>query len=304
MAELVALLDFGSNAARFLLAKIEPGVGFRVLTQTRARTRLGAGADGLLSPSAVLESVSAAERFIAQVRAKQPRLLAVATAAVRDSGNAESLAVRVRALGAGELRLLSGVEEARLGAEAVLCRTPLRSGTVVDLGGGSLQLTQITRGKLGEALSLPLGATRLTREFLLHDPPTLRELQRLREATRAQLQAAIASVQRPGPLIVLGGTPRALARRRLREGDDRPKKRHAATLQHAELRRLRARLQSLSIAQRRCLRGMKAERADIVVSAAIVLEELLALTGHDALTVSQASVREGVLWRETRSYLR
>ncbi|MET0387821.1 MAG: Ppx/GppA family phosphatase, partial [Polyangiales bacterium] len=97
------------------------------------------------------------------------------------------------------------------------------------------------------------------------------------------------------------GTARALARRKLRVGPDRPKKRHAAVLSLAELRRIRARLEQLSIAERKRLRGMRPERADIVIAGALVLEQVMEQSGYDELTVCSASVREGVLWREALS---
>jgi exopolyphosphatase/guanosine-5'-triphosphate,3'-diphosphate pyrophosphatase len=297
MAEHLALLDFGSNAVRFMLARLQPA-GFRVLAEARVRTRLATGSRGELSEPALEQSLRAAARFLRRVQAKEPRILAVATASVRDAPNAAGLISRLRELGAGELRVLSGLEEARLGAEAALRVLPLRHGAVIDLGGGSLQWTSVRDRRLGHALSLPLGAARMTREFIRHDPPRASELLRLREAARAQLQLALPDPRPRGRLIVLGGTARALARRKLRVGPDRPKRRHAATLTLAELVRLRVRLTPLSIGERTQLRGMRPERADIVVAGALVLEQLMVQSGYEELTICDASVREGVLWRE------
>jgi exopolyphosphatase/guanosine-5'-triphosphate,3'-diphosphate pyrophosphatase len=157
----------------------------------------------------------------------------------------------LRALGVSDLRVLSGLEEARLGAEAALRVLPLRHGAVIDLGGGSLQWTGVRERRLEGPLSLPLGAARMTREFIRHDPPDPRELLRLQETARKQLADVLPDTRSRGKLIVLGGTARALARRQLRVGSDRPKKRDRATLSLDELARLRTRLTALSLAERR-----------------------------------------------------
>jgi exopolyphosphatase/guanosine-5'-triphosphate,3'-diphosphate pyrophosphatase len=156
MPEYIVLLDFGSNAVRFVLARVQKR-GFRVVDESRLRTRLAVGSRGELSEQAIEHSLRAAQRFLGHARFAQPRIMAVATAAVRDAPNTDSLASRLGALGAGELRVLSGIEEARLGAEAALRALPLKHGAVIDLGGGSLQWTTIRDRRLGRALSLPLG---------------------------------------------------------------------------------------------------------------------------------------------------
>ncbi|MEY4579903.1 MAG: hypothetical protein RL701_4606 [Pseudomonadota bacterium] len=299
MPEYIALLDFGSNAVRFVHARLS-NRGVRILDTSRVRARLASGDRGALNGEAIEQSLRAAARFLKRVERADQRVLAVATASVRDAPNAQALVGRLPTLGVSELRILSGLEEAQLGAEAALRSWPLRTGAIIDLGGGSLQWSTIRAGRAKHQLSLPLGAARMTREFVRHDPPSERDLERLREHVREQLAEGLPGVRARGQLLALGGTARALARRGLRRGlgGDRPKKRRAATLTLAELVGLRVRLQEMSILERKRLRGMRPERADIVVAGALVLEQLMEQSGYDKLTVCSASVREGVLWRE------
>jgi exopolyphosphatase / guanosine-5'-triphosphate,3'-diphosphate pyrophosphatase len=299
MAEHVALLDFGSNAVRFVHARLARG-DVEFLHEGRVRARLASGPHGSLSAPAIEQTLRAAGRFLRSVKAYEPRLLAVGTASVRDAPNARALLDRLPGLGVERLRILSGIEEATLGAESALRSLGLRTGAVIDLGGGSLQWTTVRNGKLKHGLSLPLGAARMTREFIRHDPPEPRDVLRLQEAVRAQLAQALPVVRPKGELIALGGTARALARRKLRVAGDRPKKRRAATLTLAELQRIRARLEVLTSDERKLLRGMRPHRADIVVAGALVLELLMKQSGYAQLTVCRASVREGVLWREAQ----
>jgi exopolyphosphatase / guanosine-5'-triphosphate,3'-diphosphate pyrophosphatase len=302
MPENVALLDFGSNAVRFVSARLgRRGAIFDY--EGRVRVRLASGPNGSLSSEAIEHTLRAAERFLRRVKPLRPRILAVATASVRDAPNAHELLERLPELQVRSLRILSGVEEATFGAESALRAVALRHGAVIDLGGGSMQWTTIRNGKLKHRLSLPLGAARMTREHIRHDPPESDDLARVREAARGVLSEGLPEVRPRGRLVALGGTARALARRKLRLGADRPRRRDAATLTLAELKRIRRRLQALTIEERKQLRGMRPERADIVIAGALVLEQLMQLSGYEELTVCRASVREGFLWREAEKWV-
>ena len=301
MAEHIALLDFGSNAVRFVHAHLSSR-GVRVIDQSRVRARLATGECGALSDDSIARSLHAATLFLKRVERAKLRVLAVATASVRDAPNAEALVDKLPKLGVEELRVLSGIEEAQLGAEAALRTRPLREGAVIDLGGGSLQWSSVRDGRLEDARSMPLGAARLTREFLCHDPPEASELEALCAAAREHLQRGLPSVQPHGSLLVLGGTARALARPSLRRALQGAEGRYGVALRLSELRRMRTRLAGLSVEERKALPGMRPERADIIVAGALVLEQLLEQTGYEVLTVCAASVREGVLWREARRF--
>src|SRR5262249_53750527 len=166
MAELVALLDFGSNAVRFVLARVKPGVGFRVLRQERSQTRLGSGPPGTLPAEAVDETLRAIRQFLRSVRRERAesgderplRFMAIATAAGREAVNRDRLLGPLRREEGIEVRVLSGPEEARLAATAAIEDLPRRfRGVIADLGGGSLQLTTVRRGRIAKTASVPLG---------------------------------------------------------------------------------------------------------------------------------------------------
>src|SRR5207249_1738692 len=145
MPELVAVVDLGSTAVRFLLARITPGVGYRVLVQERVPSRLGGGPTGTLPRDAIDETLRAVHRFFARYAPKHrgPRVVAVATSAVRDAPNRERLLAPLRHKEGIEVQVLSAREEARLGVAAALQSLPVRDGVVADLGGASLQLSRV-----------------------------------------------------------------------------------------------------------------------------------------------------------------
>src|SRR5206468_5657675 len=120
-----------------------------------------------------------------------PRIVAVATAAVRDAHNRERLLTPLRRDEGIEVRILSPRAEARLGVAAAIESLSLEDGVVADLGGSSLQLTRVRHGKMLSVASLPLGAVRTTRRFLRHDPPTPRELRAFRNGIRAEMVGAM-----------------------------------------------------------------------------------------------------------------
>ncbi len=296
----LALLELGSNAARFVLAHITPGVGFRVLDEERVQTRLGGGAPGVLPREAVERTVQAVHRFLRRVRNGQdPRVVAVATSAVRDAASRDRVVGAIRRREGVEVRVLSARQEARLGAVAALRSLPLRRGLIVDLGGASVQLTRIREGRIVSTASLPLGAVRMTCRFLRHDPPTAGELRALRGEVRRALGATLPSANPGEEMVGLGGTVRALAALHLRTGGSpRRKSRHGLRLRQSDITAIRERLEPLPQRRRLAIRGLKGERSDIILAGAIAIEEAMILGGYLTLVVCTRGVRDGLLLRE------
>jgi exopolyphosphatase/guanosine-5'-triphosphate,3'-diphosphate pyrophosphatase len=300
LSELLAVVDLGSNAARFTLARITPGREFRVIREDRVQTRLGGGRNGL-PRDAIARTVHATRRFLQSVKcARPPRVLAIATAAVRDAGNSPRLLAALRKTTGVDIEVLSGEDEARLGAVAVLASLPIRDGLVLDLGGGSAQLTRLRGGAIHPLASVPLGAIRLTRRFFRHDPPSPAELRATRREVREQLASVLAQNAAGTQLVGLGGTVRTLARMHLKAT---PRRRctttHGLRLPRAEISALCDTLQALPLRRRRRLPGLKAERADVIVAGAVAVEEIMTIGGYTSLTVCERGVRHGLLIRET-----
>ena len=299
--ELLAVVDLGSNAVRFLLAEVKPNAGYRVLVEERARTRLGAGAPGTLPRAAIDDTLRAVHRFFAHhvPNGGGPRIVAVATSAVRDARNRERLLAPLRYREGIEVRVLSAHDEARLGVTAALDSLDFGDGLVADLGGASLQLSRVRAGKVVTMLSLPLGAVRATRRFVRHEPPHPRELRALRAAIRTQLAQALPPARRGEVLVGLGGTIRTLATMYLGAHRGERKHRHGLQLSQSDVTAIRERLEQLSPRRRRKIRGLKAERADIILAGAIVIEELMIFGGYLTLLVCTRGVRDGILLHET-----
>ncbi len=295
----VVLVDLGSNAVRFVLAEITPGVGYRILRKARTQTRLGSGLNGQLSPRAVRDTLQAVHGFLQTLPGNgDPTVLAVATAAVRDAANRDSLLEPLRR-GAGiEVSILSGEEEARLSATAALRTFAVVNGLIIDLGGGSLQVTEIRNRLAATVASFPLGAVRMAERFLHHDPPLPGEVEKLRREIRRHLGGPLSVLRTHGEMVGQGGTVRALARIHLGLESNQEDSRQGLRLTRAAVTAICANLQDLSLGERRRVPGLRAERADIIPAGAIVVEELMILADYAALTVCKNGVRDGILLHE------
>jgi len=222
----------------------------------------------------------------------------VATAAARDADNRDALLEPLRREAGIEVSVLSGEEEARLGALAALRTFAVVNGLIVDLGGGSLQATEVRNRSATATASFPLGAVRMTDRFLHHDPPLPGEIEKLRREIRRHVAEGLPVFRRHGEMVGLGGTVRALARIHLGLESDQDDFRQGLRLTRAAVSAIRTNLQELSLGQRQRVPGLKAERADIIVAGAVVVEELMVLAESSALTVCKNGVRDGILLHE------
>jgi exopolyphosphatase/guanosine-5'-triphosphate,3'-diphosphate pyrophosphatase len=308
--ESVALLDIGSNALRCVVARLDARPGFEIAWRQRVQTRLGDSSSGLLPAEAIDATLRAARRFLKKVRREHEgaRVLAVATAAVRDAENRASLLEPLGELGVRDVRILSGSDEGRLGAEAALRALPMRRGVVVDLGGGSLQVTPVIDGAIQPSSSVPLGVVRLTARFITDHPPLPEQITKLRAEVRALLAPLPIASTSGAVLLASGGIVNALGRLALARRAAAPaapeRETHGFQLNRTELGLVRAWLEPMPLERRATAPGLKPERADVIVTGAVVFEELLAASGFESLTVTGTSVREGVLWREAEQLRR
>jgi exopolyphosphatase/guanosine-5'-triphosphate,3'-diphosphate pyrophosphatase len=300
VAERIALLDIGSNAARFVLARVVPGTGYRVLEKARVVTRLAGGRPGTLPRKGVKAILRGVRRFLRQVRTGgQLRVVAVATAAVRDAENSQRLLGPLWRKEGVAVEILSARQEARLGAVAALRSLPITDGAIVDLGGGSLQITRVRRGEIVSTVGVPLGSVRVTRQFLKHDPPTSKELRQLRRAIREHLQDVLPARGPGEPLIGMGGTVRAIASMHLAALRSRRKERHGLRLLPSDVTAVRERLESKPARKLRKIPGLRADRVDIILAGVMVIEEVMTLGGYGALVICTRGVGDGLLLRET-----
>src|SRR4051812_14174888 len=180
-----AAVDVGSNSVRLKIAKLNRG-RLETVHEDREVTRLGESVfgGGLLEPKAIAQTVKVLSRFHRAVTSSgADRVRVVATSAVRDARNSASFMEWVKSATGWRAEIISGIEEGRLIHLGVLSNTRITRWPLLlmDLGGGSCELTVSVDGQIRSMVSLPLGAVRLTEEFIQNDPPKKKELQRMRQ---------------------------------------------------------------------------------------------------------------------------
>ena len=290
-----AAVDIGANSVRLKIARLVRR-RLTVVNEDREVTRLGGQvfSTGLLAPQAIAQTVKALSRFH---RACQEHgadaVRVVATSALRDARNARAFTDWVRAATGWRVEIISGLEEGRLIHLGLVSHVRVARGRVLmaDLGGGSCELTVSEGGHIREMFSLPLGAVRLTHEFLAHDPPKKKELARLREYVGEQLERVSPRILAARLPLLLGtsGTVAALTGRAAAlTGRRGPVSRRTVS-------GIAASLQKMDTAARAALPGIGPRRAEIIVSGAIVFAELMERCHLSTLRYSPLGLRDGLL---------
>src|ERR1700737_4199064 len=274
-----AAVDIGSNSVRLKIARLQAG-RLRALHEDREVTRLGEGVfgSGFLTPDSIAETVKVLRRFHrATQQVVTDTVRVVGTSALRDARNSQAFLEWVRSATGWRVEIIFGVEEARLIHLGLVSSGRVdRSPTLMmDLGGGSWVLTVTQGGHIRHAVSLPLGAVRLTNEFLRHDPTRKGELKRLRGFITREVNRVIDRIPaaKVKNVIATSGTAAALAAvaSHLRRGASRQR----LVVSSAEMNRIAKRLARLPVAERRKIEGIGPRRAEIIVTGATVYQGFL-----------------------------
>lgn len=301
-----AAVDIGSNSVRLKVARLQGGK-LRSLHEDREVTRLGEGvfSSGFLTPDSMAETVKVLRRFhrtTQQIVIDNVRV--VATSALRDARNSQAFLEWVRSATGWRVEIVSGVEEARLIHLGLVSGSRIdRIPTLMmDLGGGSCELTISHRGHIRDAVSLPLGAVRLTNEFLRHDPVRKGELKRLRGFVTREVNRIVHRIgtARVRNVVATSGTAAALAAvaRHLRRGRNRAR----LMVSRTDMSRMAHRLSRLPVTERRKIEGIGPRRAEIIVAGAIVYHELLDRLRLKGFRYSPLGLRDGILAQMAADY--
>jgi len=301
-----AAVDIGSNSVRLKIARLQAG-RLRALHEDREVTRLGEGvfSSGFLTPESMAETIKVLRRFhrtTQQIVTDTVRV--VATSALRDARNSQAFIEWVRSATGWRVEIVSGVEEARLIHLGLISgsRVDRVPALMMDLGGGSCELTVSHRGHIRDAISLPLGAVRLTNEFLRHDPARKGEINRLQGFVTREVNRIVKRVgsARVSNVIATSGTAAALAAvaGHMRHGRNRQR----MMVSRAEMSRIAHRLARLPVIERRKIEGIGPRRAEIIVAGAIVYHELLDRLRLKGFRYSPLGLRDGVLAQMAADY--
>ena len=300
----LGVLDVGSNTVHLLVVDAHRGGHPTPMSSTKSSLRLAEAIDdsGRLTRRGADKLVDTVDEFAKiAISSGCAELMAFATSAVRDAKNSEEVLAQVRSQTGVNLQVLTGVDESRLTFLAVRRWYGWSAGRIInlDIGGGSLELSTGVDEVPDVALSLPLGAGRLTREWLPDDPPGRRRVAMLRDWLDTELTQAGKAVLKAGvPDLAVGSskTFRSLARL-TGAAPSAEGPRAKRTLTANGLRQLIAFISRMTTADRAELEGVSAERAPQIVAGALVAEASMRAMSLESVDICPWALREGVILR-------
>ena len=296
----LGVLDIGSNTVHLLIVDAHPGAAPLPAWKSKISLRLAEHVrpDGRIDERAIDELVAFARE--ARQRAEDlgvTEFLAFATSAIREAPNSREVIAAVRDRAGLDVEVLSGDEEARLTFLAVRrwCGWSAGRILVLDIGGGSLELASGADEEPDVAISLPIGAGRLTREWLTGDPPSEDAVREARRVTRAVIGRLLRAGE-PRICIATSKTFRQLARiaGAVPSSEGFYVRR---SLSREDLRTWVTTLSSMTVAERTRLPGVSESRAAQLLAGAIVAESAMDLLDISSLEIGPWALREGVILR-------
>ncbi len=294
----IAIIDLGSNTARMVIMHAIPGYAYRLEDEIRevVRLRKGMTRKGLSSEAIdrALVTLRLFKRFCDSTRVDI--ILPTATSAVREAANGPAFVEQVRREIGLSLRILAGDQEAYYGTLGALNEVPLMQAVVVDIGGGSAQVSEVRERRFQRGVALTLGTLALTERFVKNDPIKPGELEAIQGEINRQLDTVDWLGKKMGSLVGIGGAIRNLASieaARLRYPLNTL---HGFTLTRDAITTSIDQLRTLPLADRQAIPGLRSDRADIILPGALVIRSIMERMRVDELTVSVNGLREGVFF--------
>lgn len=299
----VAAIDVGTNSVHLLVAEVGPNGETKQIVKDRAQVELGRGglASGRLTDDAMQRGIDALATFGHTIDALQvDAVVAAATSAVREAENGRQFVRAVRRATGIHIRVISGVDEAKLIYQGLRPEIDFSRGyaALVDIGGGSVELSLCDPTQVLASHSLPMGHLRMTEAFVRSDPPTKAELKEIRNAAQEQLLPVLRDI-RPGSagtLLGTSGSVRTLARMAtFLRGQTEPTHDHGLVLYRKDLTQLIDHFTAMSRSELVSMGGMDPRRRRTIPAAATVLRQIMKTLELDPLVTSDRSLRDGLL---------
>ncbi len=292
-ASSVAVIDIGSNSVRLVVYE---ALERSLVSIFNEKTLCGLGREvqstGLLAPDAVTKALASLRRFHALCKVmKVGRVYAIATAACRDATNGADFIAKAERICRVPVDILSGPREAHLAALGVVSGVHKPNGIVGDLGGGSLELTDVRGHRVRRGVTLPLGSLAL-------QDASKRSLKRAERIVKTELTGATPlKAGRGRTFYAVGGTWRALARIHIIQSGYPLRVMHGYSISAADAldfaRRLRRLAASHSLAD---IEAVAEARQPLLAYAALVLEYMIRTAKPKTIVFSTFGVREGLLY--------
>jgi exopolyphosphatase/guanosine-5'-triphosphate,3'-diphosphate pyrophosphatase len=297
----LAAIDIGTNSIRLIVAEVEPDGRYRVLDEEREMTRLGHSlfTRGRLASEPMERSLAALTKLkVIADGFMVAELRAVATSAVREASNGRAFCQEVRRRCGLRVEIISGEEEAQFALRSAMRHFDLagRSVAIVDIGGGSMEVTLTAGGVVDEVLTLPLGAVRLTERYDTAGGLSPKRWRKLRRGIDRVLDETLRKPPfHPEIMIGSGGTFTNLGEMAQLEREGTARAIQGYAISRGEVVHLLQRLRATPLAERREIPGLNPNRADIIVAGAAAVARLAKRLDTQQILVNTGGLRDGLL---------
>ena len=298
----IAAIDIGTNSIHMIVVDVRPDLSFEIVDREKDMVRLGAGGlDGRNLTDAAIET---ARQTLSKYRRlaeshQVDEILACATSAVREAVNGGDFIAGVqRDLGI-RVRVISGTEEARLIHLAAAYGVDIGTGTavVVDVGGGSVEITHGSASRANLARSFKLGVIRLTERFVESDPLSRRDERRMVKLVSREAGAVLETLACRGFDRVIGtsGTVLSLGALAARDARGVPEDVRSLRVSAKAFHRLRKEIVAMPLEARLRIEGLDPRRADLAVAGSVLFDTILRRLGARQFTLCDLALREGLV---------
>lgn len=303
MTNNLAVIDLGSNSVRLKISAIEGKKQVVTKHYEKRYVRLSSnmGPDKILKPAPMERTLAALKDFRKICKHYQNgKIIAVATAAVRQAKNQREFLKRVKKETGFKIRVISGEQEAYLDYVGVTKHLPLDRGIIIDTGGASMELIAVDDGEAEETISIPIGSVNLSQRYHLGDRIAAADLfDAMVEVDEVLSHQRWLNRFRRSRIIALGGSNRALAKvyrwRNAVDGKAEPVQ--GLTLRSEEAFSIMHGLLEEDRATRAAIRGIMKERADVIIGGLLPLLALMRQLAIDEVSFSNNGLREGILYK-------
>lgn len=301
--ETLGIIDIGSNSIRLVIYELDQDAAYRIIHEDKYAARLSSVVepDGTILRHSLDKAITILRQFKATCEAYQTKLIrAAATAAIRNANNVSQIMEWLETETGLTIECVSGDREAYYGFLGVTQSIDLADGYVVDIGGGSTEITVFRDRKRLHSISLPIGAVNSHARYGGEDQWTEANANALCNEVIEALRGQDWIREHPDlPLIGLGGTMRTLAKVEQKRTQYSLPVSHHYEISKEAMENIARSLPHLTSAQRKKVPGLAKDRADIIVPGVLILRTVFQLIQGDRYVVSGAGLRDGLL----RDYL-
>ena len=299
----IAAIDIGTNSLHMVIVEVTETMGFKVLSSEKELTQLGRESlvRHLLPRLAMTHTLGVLSRYMRVAQSLEcDRVLAFATSAVRESVNGGDFVLMAKTQLGLDIRVISSQEEARLIYLAVRQAVGMEEGPalIIDIGGGSAELIVGTPDKALLLESRKLGASRLTQQFIQHDPPNKAELRELHKHIHLTLKGLISRIRslHPAKFIGTSGTLENLAALCVGQHDQEvARHRVNSEMRYEDFEVIYRRLIRSTLKDRLKMPGLDPGRAGQIISGAVLVNYLFEQLDIPVIEISDRAMREGMI---------